>query len=66
MVALRVVVPADRVQIPRLTFGEQMKEDTREYRIIFAARSYTEYRRPDGSVYVEHHKPQPKRKERRR
>lgn len=34
---------------------------SREDRIIFAARHYTEYRRPDGSTYVEHHRQKPKR-----
>jgi hypothetical protein len=34
----------------------------KEDRVIFAARDYTEYRRPDGSTYVEHHKQEPRRR----
>lgn len=34
-------------------------------RVIFAARSYTEYRRADGTAYIEKHPPKPRPKVKR-
>lgn len=50
------------VRYHRNHFMKQKQEKREDATIIYAARHYTEWRKADGSVFVEHHRQQLKRR----